>query len=64
MWGESTVTEADMDRKTWPRMCAIAEIGWSPRGLRDYRDFLDRLGTHSVRLRAWGIVFGIPIGGG
>jgi hexosaminidase len=62
MWGEASVTEDDVDLATWPRLCAIAEIAWTPRALRDYDDFLSRLGTHALRLRAWGIVFGIPMG--
>ena len=62
MWGEATVTEGDVDHNTWPRLCALAEIAWTPRAQRDYGDFLVRLSPHSVRMRCFGIVFGIPIG--
>jgi hexosaminidase len=64
MWGESTVTEGDVDHSTWPRLCALAEIAWTQRALRDYDDFLVRLSPHSVRMRCFGVLFGIPIGRG
>ena len=45
----------------FPRLCAIAEVGWTPQALRDYGDFDGRLSrTHFERLRNMGIRFRIP----
>ena len=30
MWTEHTPTPADVDRQVWPRLCALAEVGWTP----------------------------------
>jgi hexosaminidase len=43
MWGEQTPQEADVDRMTWPRQAALAEVGWSPKEARDWADFSSRL---------------------
>jgi hexosaminidase len=55
MWGERTPTEKHVDRRTFPRLCALAEIGWTPRAGRDYEDFSDRLERHAERMRPYGI---------
>ena len=39
MWTEWTPTYKDVEYKTFPRIAAIAEIGWT--GSRDYEDFDD-----------------------
>ena len=45
----------------YPRMCALAEVGWTPQELRDYKDFDGRLmRTHFERLWNMGIRFRIP----
>lgn len=41
MWTEWTPTYKDVEYKTFPRIAAIAEVGWS--GSRDYDDFVSRL---------------------
>ncbi|MFI1979690.1 MULTISPECIES: family 20 glycosylhydrolase [Streptomyces] len=40
---------------TFPRLPAIAEIGWSPQSTHDWTDFSRRLGTHGPRWTAAGI---------
>jgi hexosaminidase len=45
MWGEGTPREEDVDRMTWPRQAALAEVGWSPKESRDWADFSARLQT-------------------
>ncbi|MGW8764122.1 family 20 glycosylhydrolase [Streptomyces sp. NPDC055815] len=40
---------------TYPRLPAIAEIGWSPQSTHDWTDFSRRLGTHGPRWTAAGI---------
>ena len=45
----------------FPRLCALAEIGWTPQALRDYADFDARLArSHFERLWQMGIRFRVP----
>jgi hexosaminidase len=55
MWSERTPLPADMDRQTWPRLCALAEVGWSPKELRNLADFHTRMESHSARLDQFGV---------
>jgi hexosaminidase len=55
MWGERTPTQATVDHQTFPRLCAIAEIGWTPLSARDFKDFSARLERHAERLEPFGI---------
>lgn len=65
---EGAIWSEMMDRPAWfceyqmfPRLCALAEVGWTPQELRDYDDFWQRL-THSHyrRLYQAGIRFRVP----
>ena len=38
-----------------PRMCAMAEVLWSPRNKKDYNDFFLRMVKHTERLDRMGI---------
>ena len=40
MWGETVVTFSDVDYRVFPRLTALAELGWSPKA--------DRTGTNSA----------------
>ena len=40
---------AHADYKTWPRLSALAEVGWTPQALRVYDDFEKRLGPDQLR---------------
>jgi len=45
-----------IDLQTWPRACAIAEIGWTPKGQRDFGRFRrGLLAEHLERLDALGV---------
>lgn len=45
----------------FPRLCALAEVGWTPQAQRNYADFDGRLArTHFERLWQMGIRFRIP----
>ena len=61
MWGENTPKDSDVDRQTWPRLAALAEVTWSPAG-RDFGEFSTRLATHIRRLRLMGIAIALPPG--
>ena len=50
LWTEYIPTEEKAEYMILPRMCALAEVVWSPRKKRDYADFVNRLGDHLKRL--------------
>lgn len=43
------------DELVFPRLCAFAEVGWSPKDARNWPDFKRRLKTHGRRLDEFGI---------
>jgi hexosaminidase len=43
------------DELVFPRLCAFAEVGWSPKELRNWGDFTSRLKPHGRRLDEMGI---------
>ncbi|MFB8237551.1 family 20 glycosylhydrolase [Kitasatospora purpeofusca] len=45
------------DFMSFPRLPAIAEVGWSPQSARDWNNFRQRLGQHGPRWTAAGIEF-------
>ena len=49
VWTEYMPTPARVEYMAWPRMCAIAEAGWSSRS-KDWDGFTRRLETHLGRL--------------
>lgn len=55
MWSERTPDAAAIDRQTWPRLCALAEVGWTPAESRNTAEFLARMEGHARRLAAMGI---------
>jgi hexosaminidase len=47
-----------LDRQTYPRICALSELAWTPQEQRDWADFSARLdGGHYARLRNMGIEY-------
>ena len=55
VWTEFIETERYLQFMTFPRMLALAEIAWRPRGPRDEKEFMSRLEPHIEALRAKGI---------
>ena len=43
------------DELVFPRLCAFAEVGWSPKDLRNWESFKSRLKPHGRRLDEMGI---------
>lgn len=61
LWGELLLSFPHMLYQTWPRACALAEVGWSDPAGRDYGEFLARLkAAHLRRLRAAGVTYREP----
>lgn len=55
VWTEFIKTERYFEFMTYPRMLALAEVAWRPKGPRDDKEFTDRLAPHIEALRANGI---------
>jgi hexosaminidase len=57
LWTETVVTSADIDYMAFPRLPAIAEIGWSPASTHDWPAFQKRLAAQGSRWKAAGVNF-------
>jgi hexosaminidase len=55
VWTEFIATERYLQFMTFPRLLALAEIAWRPKGPRDDAEFEERLKPHIEALRAKGI---------
>ena len=55
VWTEYIATPKEVEYMVFPRMCALAEVTWTPAPLRDWNDFLSRLEVHQQRLDAMGV---------
>ena len=53
-------SERYMEYFTFPRLLALSEVAWTPRALRDYGSFLDRLSRQYARLDAKGCGYRVP----
>jgi hexosaminidase len=56
MWTEHA-PQARVDWQVFPRLCALAEVGWSPKEKRDWKDFEQRMQTNYARLDALGVTY-------
>jgi hexosaminidase len=62
IWSE-LLNEPDrfLEYQSYPRVCALAEAGWTPQGDRNWNDFYARLtGFHFDRMCYMGIAFRLP----
>jgi len=57
LWSETLVKLEDYEFMAFPRLAALAEIGWSPQGARDWEAFRMRLAYQGPRLSALGVNF-------
>ncbi|NUT96246.1 MAG: family 20 glycosylhydrolase [Saccharothrix sp.] len=57
LWTETIVTPAHVDYMAFPRLAAIAELGWSPWSTHNWDAFKTRLGAQAPRWTALGIDF-------
>jgi hexosaminidase len=57
LWSETLRSTADVHAMTFPRLPAIAEIGWSPRSTHDWESFRTRLAAFGPRWRHQGVAF-------
>jgi hexosaminidase len=59
MWTERAPQDR-VDYMVFPRLCALAEVAWSPKELRDWDDFAARMKAHYQRLDALGVRYAKP----
>ena len=57
LWTETIRTVAEIEFMTFPRLVAIAELGWSPAATRDWDAFRLRLAAQGPRWTVAGIAF-------
>jgi hexosaminidase len=57
MWTEGTVEDDEVAYMVYPRACALAEVVWSPKEVRDWDSFKERLRVHGARLEAMGVSY-------
>lgn len=55
LWSETLVTSADIDYMAFPRLPAIAELGWSPWSTHNQTAFDQRLGAQGPRWKDMGV---------
>ena len=59
-WSEYMYDEPKRDLESFPRIIAVAEIGWTNLDRKDYTDFERRINNAYVRLDQYGINYHIP----
>jgi hexosaminidase len=57
LWAETIEKRSDYEYLAFPRLIAIAEVGWSEESVRGWTGFRTRLGAHGPRLQALGVNF-------
>ncbi|MDF1488243.1 beta-N-acetylhexosaminidase [Tessaracoccus caeni] len=57
LWREQLPDSRRTDYAAYPRLCAFAEVVWTPKREREWDDFRARLGTHLTRLDASGVEY-------
>lgn len=55
LWTETIRTTADIEFMAFPRLPALAELGWSPWSTHDWTSFKTRLGAQGPRWKVMGI---------
>ncbi|WP_405150739.1 beta-N-acetylhexosaminidase [Sphaerisporangium sp. NBC_01403] len=55
LWTETLTTSADIDYMAFPRLPAIAELGWSPYSTHNWTAFKQRLGAQGPRWKVMGV---------
>jgi hexosaminidase len=57
LWSETLANIRDFEFLAYPRLAALAEVGWTPQQDRDWSDFRKRLGAQGPRWTALGVNF-------
>ncbi|MEU4618411.1 family 20 glycosylhydrolase [Actinoplanes sp. NPDC023801] len=57
LWSETLRDRADIEFLAFPRLVALAELGWSPQASHDWESFRARLGSYGPRWARQGVGF-------
>ena len=57
MWTERLNRADWLETMTYPWLCALAEVAWSPKAARDWEQFSQRMETHLQRLAVMGVMY-------
>lgn len=57
LWTETISTVEEMEYMIYPRLMGYAEIGWTPKKLRNFDEYKERLKIQGARLKIEGINF-------
>ncbi|OLE25581.1 MAG: beta-N-acetylhexosaminidase [Actinobacteria bacterium 13_1_20CM_3_71_11] len=57
LWTETIVTNADIDYMAFPRLPAIAELGWSPHSTHNWTAFRNRLAAQGPRWKVMKLAY-------
>jgi hexosaminidase len=57
LWTETLATGADLEYLAFPRLAALAELGWSPQSTHDWTAFSKRLAAQGPMWKALGIAY-------
>ncbi len=57
LWAETLITRQDYEYMAFPRLLAVAELGWSPAANENWATFRIRAGVQGARLAALGVNF-------
>ena len=60
LWTEYIQTPKDLEYMAFPRISTLAEVVWTPRDVRNFGDFMRRLGPHLRRLDAMDVRYRLP----
>jgi len=60
VWTEYMPSLKHVEYMVFPRLCALAEVVWSPKPARDWENFARRLQLHYVRLEQFGVNYRHP----
>jgi len=55
VWTEYIANTNYLEYMIFPRVCALSEVAWSPRGTKDFTDFQKRMESEYLRLKMYGI---------
>lgn len=55
LWTEYIPTAEHAEYMVYPRAIAMAEVVWSPKESRDYKDFVQRMKKHVGHLKEWNV---------
>jgi hexosaminidase len=55
LWGETLASMGDVELLAFPRLVAVAEVGWTAQHARSWEEFRVRLGAQAPRWSALGV---------